>query len=149
VNPKRPVLYLDIDGVLQYADGNRWKPRLEAEQFLRWAVERFDCRWLTSWINPNQAVPKELGIAVPGGIEEVRWRQVNSGAHYPYKAAAIRDDEPWSWLEDDPSELDLADLKRRGKQSNLILVDPRKPYILLNQICPRLEERRRHHEMGL
>jgi hypothetical protein len=146
-NRLRAVLYLDIDGVLQYADGDRWKPRLEAGDFLKWAVARFECRWLTNWVEPNRTAPKELGITVPDGIVEVRWRETFAGAGYPFKAAAIRDNEPWLWLEDEPSEFDLADLKRRGRLDNLIRVNPRKPYILLSQICGILEDRLDHDEM--
>ena len=58
------VLYLDVDGVLQYAAGNQWWPRLEAEAFLAWAAQRFRCRWLTNWVKPNRSVP--------AGIVEVR-----------------------------------------------------------------------------
>ena len=39
---------IDVDGVLQYADGPQWRLRLEAEAFLEWAVGEFDCRWLTA-----------------------------------------------------------------------------------------------------
>jgi hypothetical protein len=149
MNRPRTVLYLDIDGVLQYADGNCWRPRLEAEDFLKWAVARFECRWLTNWADPNRTIPKDLGITVPPGIIEVRWREMFAGDGYPFKAAAVRDDESWLWLEDEPSEFDLADLKRRRKLDNLIRVDPIKPYILLSQICEILEDRLDYDEMGL
>ena len=61
----RKVLYLDVDGVLQYADGGGWRPRLEAEDFLVWAVQHFDCRGLTAWARPNESLPAKLGIKVP------------------------------------------------------------------------------------
>ena len=68
----RNVLYLDVDGVLQYADGGCWRPRLEAEDFLAWAVQYFDCRWLTAWARPNASLPSKLGIKVPPGIVEIK-----------------------------------------------------------------------------
>ena len=133
------VLYLDIDGVLQYAKNNQWTPRLEAEDFLQWVVRNFQCRWLTNWRDPNQTVPQQLGITVPNGIIEVHWRK--AGPSYPFKASAIRDEEDWVWLEDEPSEFDLAELKRRGRLDRLIVVDRYKPYVLMGQVRQALEIR--------
>jgi hypothetical protein len=132
------VLYLDVDGVLQYAKDNQWHPRLDAGDFLRWATSQFECRWLTNWVNPNRTVPKQLGIAVPEGITEVHWRKAGPG--YPYKAHAISDCEDWLWLEDEPSEFDIADLRRRGRLDRLIIVDRFKPFVLMGQIRARLSE---------
>jgi hypothetical protein len=131
------ILYLDVDGVLQYAKDNQWKPRLEAEAFLEWAVRHFCCRWLTNWPDPNRTVSQQLGITVPEGIVEVRWR--TEGPSYPFKASAISDAEDWLWLEDEPSEFDLEALRRRGKLAQLIVVDRYKPYILMSQIREMLE----------
>lgn len=82
----RNVLYLDVDGVLQYADGGCWRPRLEAEDFLAWAVQHFDCRWLTAWARPNASLPSKLGIKVPPGIVEMKWQSAR--VKHPFKAAA-------------------------------------------------------------
>lgn len=139
----RNVLYLDVDGVLQYADGGCWRPRLEAEDFLAWAVQHFDCRWLTAWARPNASLPSKLGIKVPPGIVEMKWQSAR--VKHPFKAAAIRDDEDWVWLEDEPSEFDLADLKRRRQMARLVLVDASKPFVLMGQIRNLLEERLARH----
>ena len=135
----RMVLYLDVDGVLQYAEGGCWRPRLEAADFLAWSVRHFDCRWLTAWARPNETIPIKLGIKVPPGIVEVNWR-LASEVH-PFKAAAIRDDEDWLWLEDEPSEFDLAELRGRGQMSRLLLVNASKPFWLIGSIRNLLEER--------
>ena len=137
------VLYLDVDGVLQYADGGCWRRRLEAEDFLTWAVRHFDCRWLTAWARPNESLPAKLGIKVPPGIVEVKWQSAR--VSHPFKAAAICDDEDWVWLEDEPSEFDLADLRRRRQISRLIVVDASKPFVLMGQIRNLLEERLARH----
>ena len=137
----RKVLYIDVDGVLQYADGGCWRPRLEAEDFLAWAVRHFDCRWLTAWARPNDSIPTKLGIKVPPGIVEVKWRSVRET--HPFKAAAISDGEDWVWLEDEPSEFDLADLRRRGQMGRLVLADPSKPFLLMGYIRDLLEARSR------
>ena len=139
VRSVQKVLYLDVDGVLQYAESGCWRPRLEAGDFLAWAVRHFDCRWLTAWARPNETIPIKLGIKVPPGIMEVKWRSALE--NHPFKAAAIRDTEDWLWLEDEPSEFDLADLRRRGQMSRLLLVNPSKPFLLMGSIRKLLEER--------
>lgn len=70
---------------------------------------------------------------------EVKWRSALE--NHPFKAAAIRDTEDWLWLEDEPSEFDLADLRRRGQMSRLLLVNPSKPFLLMGSIRKLLAER--------
>ena len=137
----KKLLYLDVDGVLQYADGGCLRPRLEAEYFLAWAVRHFECRWLTAWARPNESVPAKLGIRVPPGIVEVKWQSARKT--HSFKAAAICDDEDWAWLDDEPSEFDLADLKRRGQMGRLVMVDASKPFLLMGYIRDLLEARSR------
>lgn len=56
----KPVLYLDIDGVLLDLEGLRqqdpkyggpptWIPSYGAKEFLDWSKEHLDVRWLTYW----------------------------------------------------------------------------------------------------
>ncbi len=133
----RTVLYIDVDGVLQHVRDDRWAPRHDAAEFLEWALARFRCRWLTSWRNPNETVPGELGIRVPPGIEEVRWRE--AGPFPPFKAIAIRDDEDWLWVEDAPSTFDIDHLRARGATDRLIRVDPLPPSVRQTGVFERLE----------
>jgi len=137
----RTTLYLDIDGVLLYAKDDQWVPRPDASEFLSWATEHFACRWLTNWIDPNRTLPLQLGITVPAGIIEVQWRK--PGSPYPFKAAGIDYAETWNWLEDQPAEADLDELRRRGQRNRLIIVPPDKPWILMSQIRDLLEQRLR------
>ena len=137
-NDIRQVLYLDVDGVLQYTEGGVWRPRLEAEEFLAWAVRHFKCRWLTTWARPNESLPGKLGIKVPPGIVEVNWN--TAAERHPFKAAAIPDHEDWVWLTDELSAVDLADLNRRQQTGRLVLVDPGKPDLLMSQIRQELED---------
>lgn len=47
-----PVLYLDLDDtILSWADGSP-RPGPGATEFLLWALDRFEIRWLTTWC-PN------------------------------------------------------------------------------------------------
>lgn len=57
---QKPVLFLDVDGVLirypsykgneiLYAKHPRGIPAPGVRDFLSWAFEHFECRWLTAW----------------------------------------------------------------------------------------------------
>ena len=76
----------------------------------------------------------------------MNWR--SAAERHPFKAAAIRDDEDWVWLDDEPSEFDLADLNRRRQMGRLVLVNPRKPFLLMGRIRNELEERLARHTTG-
>ena len=48
----RPVLYLDLDDTLiAWPDGRKGSPRGAegAREFLCWALDRYEVRWLTTW----------------------------------------------------------------------------------------------------
>jgi len=46
---RKPVLFLDVDGVLIRYTRTEALPTPHVKEFLEWAVEHFECRWLTSW----------------------------------------------------------------------------------------------------
>ena len=55
----RPVLYLDIDDtLLSWASGGP-EPVPSTECFLRWAMDRFEVRWLTKWC-PTGTMSEDL-----------------------------------------------------------------------------------------
>lgn len=125
-----PVLYIDVDGVLRYVDRDGWQNRVEAEEFLEWAVQRFECRWLTSWNDPSRNLPRSLGIRVPEGIVEVRWAAEDAAGRPLGKSASINFSENFVWLDDAPTTFDLARLQRRGQRHRWIEVNPCKAFIL-------------------
>ncbi len=47
--PLRPLLYLDVDGVLFGLYGGRFQLRPDVVGFLVRRTRHFDCRWLTCW----------------------------------------------------------------------------------------------------
>jgi hypothetical protein len=50
----RPVLYLDLDDtIVSWATGEP-RPAAGVEDFLTWALRRFEVRWLTSWTPTGQ-----------------------------------------------------------------------------------------------
>lgn len=50
----RPILYLDIDDTLLTYSGNAPRAARGAHDFLVWALDRFEVRWLTTWCPSGQ-----------------------------------------------------------------------------------------------
>jgi hypothetical protein len=53
----RPVLYLDIDDTLISWEGGRPRAAPGARDFVVWALEHFDVRWLTTWCPEGEMAP--------------------------------------------------------------------------------------------
>lgn len=55
-----PVLYLDLDDtIVSWADGSP-RPGRGATEFLLWALDRFEVRWLTTWCPDGRMDPALL-----------------------------------------------------------------------------------------
>jgi hypothetical protein len=138
----RPVLFLDIDGVCNGWTGNEADLHPEyfgalcrvpgATEFFRWAVGRFEVRWLTAWSVNNAGAMREERVPELAwllGVEEDEIRAVRSA---PWdgtdKTTGIRavigeSGREWIWLDDDRMERELASLEAMGATDRLIHVD--------------------------
>lgn len=129
--PERPVLYLDVDDTLIRFPRDRSKawylahPSGEAApgaaDFLRWALQRFEVRWLTMWCMSGEMAPQQvlrlaklLGME-PAELAPIRGRRFDQGERF-WKIDGIDWAEhhagrPWYWVEDDlpPDELRYLD----------------------------------------
>lgn len=126
----KPVLFLDVDGVVLgfrddpatlqvYKDGV--VPAEGLWDFLDWAIEHMDCRWLTSWApwGTMDRPSKEQLIRIIGG-------DINKLDHFDHdhpwgsdKTQAIDPTEFFGgklafWLDDDVCKGEQKDLKRWG-----------------------------------
>lgn len=59
--PLRPVLYLDLDDTLISWSGGHPHAAPAAREFVLWAMERFELRWLTTWCPSGEMEEKLLG----------------------------------------------------------------------------------------
>ena len=103
------ILFLDVDGVLNtYNDENgiSWRP--ERDEFLDWAMERFECRFLTAWFaSIHKELPKKWHFPVEDWGDnkaEALWR--------------LPQDRTWVFLDDD--HWDLSNVRAQGE---FILID--------------------------
>lgn len=60
MNP-RPVLYLDLDDTLISWEGGNPHAAPGAQEFILWALEEYEVRWLTTWCPDGRMDGKLLG----------------------------------------------------------------------------------------
>jgi hypothetical protein len=74
----RPVLYLDLDDtVLTWADGEP-APAEGVREFLLWALDRFEVRWLTRWARDGRMDPGLLeDLCSLTGVETDRLSEIH------------------------------------------------------------------------
>lgn len=106
---RRAVLYLDLDDtVLSWADGKP-APGTGVREFLLWALEHFEVRWLTRWARDGCMDPGLLvDLCKLTGVETDRLRTIQG---MDWSEGTKLDGIAWSehvvlgrpfvWLEDD------------------------------------------------
>ena len=106
----RPVLYLDLDDTIVSWEGGRPHAAPGAREFVLWALEEFEVRWLTTWCPGGEMEEKLLGDLArmlelhPDVLRHIRgceWREggskVNGIAWLEHLVRGRR----FVWLEDD------------------------------------------------
>jgi len=115
---RKPLLYIDVDGVLVGEYEGFFQLRPHVEEFLSWAIESFECRWLT--VRPVFEVTALLrridaAYLIPF-IEEAIWGHM--------KIEAIDFTRSFFWIEDGIREIEKAVLRAHGCLDRYIHVDP-------------------------
>jgi len=106
----KPILFLDIDGVLwQYSDVTPIPaPADGLKDFWSFATGHFDIYWLTAWMINRTVVPKDVAINlwkhtdIP--VEDIMACPVAPWREYKDEGvrAVIGDtDRQWAWVEDE------------------------------------------------
>lgn len=112
-NPCTPVLYLDLDDTLiAWPEGRRAAPRGApgAGEFMRWALERYEVRWLTAWC-PDGRMPEHL-LCDLGRLIDLPCEALREIRGMDWSASRCKLDgvawvehvvlgRPFLWLEDD------------------------------------------------
>ena len=109
----RPVLYLDLDDTLiAWPDGREGSPRGAhgGHDFLRWALERYEVRWLTTWCPDGRMAERLLHdlarmLRVPAelleGIRGVDWSHTRCKLDGIAWVEHVVMGRPFLWLEDE------------------------------------------------
>jgi len=126
VGNKRMNLYLDIDGVILGTNPPTSQGVVlarHAADFLAFAVERFDCFWLSTHCKGDvQPVIEYLRPHVAEGMVPLL-RHVGPTSFDVLKTEALRGD--FYWIDDSPLQAELAWLATRGMLDRWICVNTR------------------------
>lgn len=111
---ERAVLYLDLDDtILSWADGKP-APGEGVREFLLWALDRFEVRWLTRWARDGRMEPgllidlcKLTGVETARlrGIHGLDWSEGTKLDGIAWAEHVVRG-RPFLWLEDDNTGAD-------------------------------------------
>lgn len=106
----RPVLYLDLDDTVVSWSGGHPHGAQGAHDFVCWALEHFEVRWLTTWC-PGGAMEdgllRDLARMLevePGTLEHIRgseWHPDGSKVNGVAWLEHVVLGRPFVWLEDD------------------------------------------------
>lgn len=107
---RRPVLYLDLDDTLLNWSSGRPRAVPCAGDFVRWAAERYEIRWLTRWCRDGR-MPDDLlrdlcgMLGVEGsalrGVRGLDWADGDSKANGIAWLEHLVLARPFLWLEDE------------------------------------------------
>ena len=131
----KPIkLYLDLDGVILRRTGRaEFNGRTEfdvapgAMEFLSWAVEDFDCYWLTSRSHDGtyDEIERAFRLAIPTTNMAAETKDlIRSITPVPWgaeKAGGIDLSSDFYWVDDDPDGVSVDSLEVAGKSSRLIV----------------------------
>lgn len=113
-------LYLDIDGVLLKKDGT---PAEDLMEFLRFAIEHFECYWLTTHCD-GDAKPVFLYLVGKVPPEALPYIEKIKPTHFgALKTDAIDFSSDFYWLDDTVFESEQAVLREQGKADCFIHVN--------------------------
>jgi len=115
-------LYLDIDGVL--LTSRHTQPAPGAVELIDFAINNFDCFWLTSHCRDGDAsFVLRLLLQYFDDATMEKLKSVKATDWQSWKTEAIDLDSDFYWLDDHPMWAEMQVLKECGKLNRLIVVD--------------------------
>lgn len=105
----RPVLYLDLDDTLVAWQDDRPRGASGAGEFLRWALDAYEVRWLTTWCPDGRmeerllrdlATMMKMPVDALRGIRGMDWSGGSKLDGIAWVEHAVMG-RPFVWLEDD------------------------------------------------
>lgn len=119
---QKPILFIDVDGVLFGGYEGRIQLRPNVWRFLEWCTEFFECYWLTAWPEDRlrQLAFVTYGLDVFKKIKYCDWMHMGSKAQAAIQTA---NDKPFFWLEDGIMPEDAKILAENNKSKSYIYVN--------------------------
>lgn len=140
---EKPVLYLDVDGVLWDVDETGYHGAPGVAEFMDFALEHYEVRWCTSWGTSGRLRPASLELLAEWtGVAVSIWTQVRPSRGWrDLKTETVDWDEvdrgrTFIWIEDELLPEERAVLVGRGIEDWYIHADVLKdPNALLNALA--------------
>jgi hypothetical protein len=124
----RPLLYIDVDGVVLARDVSRFGYCVAhyGEEFLVWAVEHFEVRWLSSRCQNGNVEEVRRAFRLAGlSANSPSWTTINripAATWGSYKFQGIDLQSDFYWIDDNPDQQSLDLLRQHDRQDRLIRV---------------------------
>jgi hypothetical protein len=134
--PLMQKLFIDVDGVLVRNREGQPEPAVGLEDFLIFAIEYFDCYWLTTHCQGKSH--RVYQILNPFLSEKVResLSAISPTRFKVLKTEALPLDEDFLWIDDAPLQAELAALHKADRSDCLMRVNcNRDPGALLDCLC--------------
>ena len=117
---KERLMYLDCDDTLLiHTRDVRGFPAPLAAEFVHWALEHFEVRWLTMWCPSGRLQPHgaaELAYRFDNRVTAETFLDIHnpkSFRHDKTEGVDFDDPRPWVWVEDGLAVVEYEELQRR------------------------------------
>lgn len=154
----KPVLYLDVDGVLwDIVEGDtdraertpKWAgPAKGLDEFLEYVFETFEVRWCTTWAMSGTMSPETMeNLYGHTGVPIETWAKVQpSCGWYDFKSENVdwiehRAGREFAWVEDELCTFDHEYLRENGFQDSYYYTDVFEDADALVKTLAKLKER--------
>ncbi len=154
----KPVLYLDVDGVLwnivegepdRAARKPTWAgPANGLENFLEYAFETFEVRWCTTWAMSGTMRPEDMeNLYGHTDVPVETWAKVQPSYGWrEYKSENVDWEEhdagrPFAWVEDELCTFEHETLRKHGFQDSYYYTDVFEDADALVKTLAKLKER--------
>ncbi len=118
---EKPVMYLDVDGVLWTVDGTGYHGAIGLAEFMMFALEHYEVRWCTAWaVSGKMDLTRLAMLSEWTGVDILIWVQVESSfGWHTYKTETIDWGEVergrrFVWIEDEILSEEYEILRQRG-----------------------------------
>jgi hypothetical protein len=148
LNTKPRILYLDVDDTLLV-----WTNKVHgfaapmAAEFVTWALEHFEVRWLTMWCpggRMSQQGCEELSYRFNSKIHPDVFRNiVNPRGFINNKTEAVdfADSRPWVWVEDNMVSYEKREMNQRNTLNNFYPTNVSHNVVVLQSTWRKLAKR--------